>query len=545
MNEYLIANLTSSEELVRREAIKTLGEADISEIEPIIPELFQILREFDVEMVLLQVATNLSRTFQSNNSLIDSYIDDLKAVIDLYTSKDLTDEKLLGSVVIHLIQLVQPKLKAGGEFLKEWLDVLFKLTLTNGSVKHIASAPIIGVAMQQPILLKDHVGQIFETIDNGFSSLASSLINLYSYNPEEFINRIDNLINKYQTDLAYQSIYLMILTEIAKKNPELLVSRVSVFQTGLSNPSLATSVIMLYTELASSDAGALYPLMPQIVQATTYNPNLMYQIPNILSLIGRTSDERAREVLTHLFSFLNTANDTMKAMILSEIRNLGEMNRELLDSYIDLIRNYENSPQESIRDQAKLIVDYYEGKDVRSLANAIEEQNKKIANAATSMDELMKYVDDNIETLKKFIANIAKKIPTPREFSTEGRIRKTLILHFVCDKETDRCLFPKDRDFTTETKDWNKWLKIAFSGIKIGKAILTPASAGGAGKAVKEAYDAYKSNNDREFLAYISQPFLTSEEQDNLINQLRDAKFFNVFSYDAQTAGWLCTMCNL
>ena len=39
------------------------------------------------------------------------------------------------------------------------------------------------------------------------------------------------------------------------------------------------------------------------------------------------------------------------------------------------------------------------------------------------------------------------------------------------------------------------------------------------------------------------EPFLTSEEQDKLLNQLRAANFFQKFQYDNQTANWLCGNC--
>lgn len=40
------------------------------------------------------------------------------------------------------------------------------------------------------------------------------------------------------------------------------------------------------------------------------------------------------------------------------------------------------------------------------------------------------------------------------------------------------------------------------------------------------------------------EPFLTSEEQDKLLNQLRAANFFQKFGYDNQSANWICANCN-
>ena len=82
-----------------------------------------------------------------------------------------------------------------------------------------------------------------------------------------------------------------------------------------------------------------------------------------------------------------------------------------------------------------------------------------------------------------------------------------------------------------------------MSAVKIGKAIMIPFDSGEAVDAVREAYNAYKDKGDRDFLTEFSEPFLTSEQQDNLINQLRDARYFDVFSFDPGTTGWSCMMC--
>jgi hypothetical protein len=55
---------------------------------------------------------------------------------------------------------------------------------------------------------------------------------------------------------------------------------------------------------------------------------------------------------------------------------------------------------------------------------------------------------------------------------------------------------------------------------------------------VKGIYDAYKTNDDDEFNTYITQPFLTSTEQDQLLEKLRDQGFFEKLAYDNQAPGW-------
>jgi len=62
------------------------------------------------------------------------------------------------------------------------------------------------------------------------------------------------------------------------------------------------------------------------------------------------------------------------------------------------------------------------------------------------------------------------------------------------------------------------------------------AIAGGLG-AIKSVYDGYKSKDDKDFNTFISQPFLTSEESDKLINQLRTGKFFEKMVRHTHTGG--------
>ncbi|MHA2251265.1 MAG: hypothetical protein ACXAD7_12960 [Candidatus Kariarchaeaceae archaeon] len=541
--------LFSDDEQTRRNAARKITELPASNIDNFtakVPEFLGYIEKTKDDFVALQIANAISTANTMNTYVKSNYADNILQTIDkLSADRTLSDDDMWGSTSLILLNTVSDLFRTDMSVLQKWLPLLFRLSAQPGSVKHSASAPITQAGMQSPKLLANYVDELFELIKGGFTQIITSVMNLYKFNPEAFERNFDYLIELYKTDIQWQSITLMVLGEIAKKNSKLFAPHVDIFSQGLNSPAQASQIAMLLNEVVKTNADAVTPLVPIMKQAVEFNDNLLYQIPNILGYIGQTSEEKAKEMLIHLDSFLNEANDNQKIMILSEFRNLGEMDKALLDPYIDKMKGYEEDPEENVRMQARMIVDYYEGVDVRTLAASVEDMNEQVMQAAKSTDELMAYIDENIEMLKDFIADIAKKLPIPKTFSTEGRVRKTIILHFVCDKEAERCLFPHDRSFTTESKDWNKWLKIAFSGIKIGKSVILPANIGDAGKAVRQAYEDYKTKEDKDYLAFISQPFLTSTEQDNLINQLREAKFFDVFQYDPQKAGWDCTMCNL
>jgi hypothetical protein len=85
---------------------------------------------------------------------------------------------------------------------------------------------------------------------------------------------------------------------------------------------------------------------------------------------------------------------------------------------------------------------------------------------------------------------------------------------------------------------------MGFSLAKASKAIIHIGMGNPLGLAmtgiecIQGIYEAYKTNVDDEFNTYITNPFLTSAEQDILINKLRDQNFFDKFAYDAQAPGW-------
>jgi len=103
-------------------------------------------------------------------------------------------------------------------------------------------------------------------------------------------------------------------------------------------------------------------------------------------------------------------------------------------------------------------------------------------------------------------------------------------------------MFTRETPYKTETSDWAKWLKMSFTLCKLGKS-LYDKSLGDAYGAVKDLYDQFKEKEDANYTSYISQPFLTSAEQDSLIDQLREQRFFDLFQYSAQRGSWICVKC--
>mmetsp|Transcript_77214 Transcript_77214/g.184883 ORF Transcript_77214/g.184883 Transcript_77214/m.184883 type:complete len:799 (+) Transcript_77214:48-2444(+) len=204
----------------------------------------------------------------------------------------------------------------------------------------------------------------------------------------------------------------------------------------------------------------------------------------------------------------------------------------------------------SAREMATSLIDAYEGRSLEGAYEQIADMNSRFKEACGDMESLKKYVDDNMSEMKDFISTVAKKLPMPVRFSSEPRyvVKKAMLLHFKCEAPTATrfCVLPGST-FTTETMEWSRWLKMGLSAAKLGKSILSAdaiADVPGVVDQVKGLFSLYNKDEGEDFMTFISEPFLTSQEQDKLLNQLRAASYFENFRYDSQTASWFCVNCH-
>lgn len=546
-------NLFDADAQVRREASQELvnqAENSPHEIESQIHELLEVIKTSTDDMVTMQVSLAISTTCEKIPETSKKFTSEIMAVLEFLSAKPLSadsNEIMVTATVTHLFNSQVGLLQSDIQALQKHLPLLFKYLKKGGDARWGAYRVIAQVVPENPRIFKDYVGDLIDLVLSGSKELSGSLLMLYSINPGEFENRLHLLFRLYETDSDLRTLVMSVFLEISRNRPELFKDHLELMVVDLKmlqSPMTATNCTMIMSEVAREYPNAVYPYLGNLKMSVEYVDTLRYTIPNLVGLIGQMSEEVASEVLSFLAELLADADQNLIAMILSEFRNLAELNRELLEPHMPMIRGYLEDPQQIVRNQANLIIDYMEGRDLHTLASQIEQQNAMIREAALSVDLLKEYVDQNVEMLKLFLADVVKKLPVPINFSTEGRLSKTLKLHFTCSLQLEQCLYPEERPFITETKYWHKWLKIAMSAVSIGKAIIFPFEAGEAIDAVRGAYDMYKGKDDLDFLKYISEPFLTAEEQDKLVVQLREARFFDVFNYDASTADWACMMCN-
>lgn len=242
--------------------------------------------------------------------------------------------------------------------------------------------------------------------------------------------------------------------------------------------------------------------------------------------------------------------DTLKSAAVVALRSVLSRDKSRIPAnVVDWVKELKAGDGYS-KSAAEGFIDAYEGRSLEGAYEQINALNTRFKEACVDMDSLKAYVDENVSDLKDFIASVAKKLPMPVKFTTEQKflVKKAILLHFECQApiRTRYCALQDGATYTTETLEWSRWLKMGLSAAKLGKAVLSAdaiADMPGVVDQVKGLYNMYKKEDGEDFLSFISEPFLTSEEQDKLLNQLRAANFFQKFQYDNQTANWLCGNC--
>jgi hypothetical protein len=197
--------------------------------------------------------------------------------------------------------------------------------------------------------------------------------------------------------------------------------------------------------------------------------------------------------------------------------------------------------------------------DVDRLEKRCDELNGRVTGACADWEQVKAFMEENVREVKDFIADIVKKLPQPSGFGVDGKAKRSLRLKFTCCHSVNGVCQHHVRGagagdgtgeaFECVTNEWAKWVKVGMSLLSVGKAALDIGLGNPLGlltrgaSALKEIYGHHKNEEDKDFNTFISQPFLTSAESDNLIGQLRSSSFFSHFDYDAQAGGWSCHAC--
>ena len=172
----------------------------------------------------------------------------------------------------------------------------------------------------------------------------------------------------------------------------------------------------------------------------------------------------------------------------------------------------------------------------RQLEAALDEERRRREVAET---ELRADIEAKMVKLKTFIGEVCKKLPRPQRVDVSRKWLGTCVvvkLVFVCPRTGN--------EFEVQSSEWSLWLKFAWSIVQAGNPLQLVQDAVGTVDALKDmvetAYAAYYEVDSAQATldAMRSDPILLPSEEEKLIQGLRDARFFDAFTYDDQMAEW-------
>eukprot|EP01038_Epipyxis_sp_PR26KG_P004367 gene4367-6179_t len=367
---------------------------------------------------------------------------------------------------------------------------------------------------------------------------------LYTFNPK----CVHQILSEVITWPLRSSWY--ILSAVSNNHPVALVPhteaiiKLTIAETDESQADAAfrTHIASVLRCITSVSSDTIFPFLP-ILAKNLNSKNFQHLFIEILGYCAQQSnpDNAADQVFNYLLNIIRKNVDpSIHTLALSKIQQIKHLiKKELLQNNINFLKQ-SNSPNDSTI--VTTIVDFLEGRSLEKFALRLNEMESKVTMLNDSVknlgsfDEIVAYIDRNIKEVKDFLGSVVMKLPLPGRLEVVGSLRKTLILHFVCSKT--------GLEFPVPSKDWNKWLKVGFTLIQAGKAIIDLGIGNPFGiiktgvDCLADVYNIYKTADDDEFNAYMTNPFLTSTEQDGLLLKLREIGFFAKFAYDNQTAGW-------
>jgi len=368
--------------------------------------------------------------------------------------------------------------------------------------------------------------------------------------PELFVDWIDDLVDAMKSMTAGFSLVPMALSNIARANPQTATKICQIFMDSIKERRTdGTAVMMMLMGMKSIQDKYKEIVGKHLPEIKALNDHPDANVRNYVDAIVAVAENKDLKSVSSKVEQHTTEIKEVKQDVKDQGVKIEQVDTKVKEQTVrvDKVEKDVKETKQEVKvavqkvDKLEVKVDEH-GKQIKEILDKFDEMNEKVKNACKSYDDIKAYVDKNVETLKDFVASVAKKLPSPFKFTSSGKIRRTLTLYFHCGHEYADCMYPKSAPYTTETKDWAKWLKVSMSLVKLGKAIYDKEIFDIVDH-VKSIYEDIASKEDKDFVAYISQPFLTSTEQDNLVEQLRDQRFFEFFDYSAQTAQWVCVKC--
>ncbi|KRX06685.1 Armadillo-type fold [Pseudocohnilembus persalinus] len=426
------------------------------------------------------------------------------------------------------------------------------LTKNNGKLSDTLNTPCTTtlqyINMNAPKLITENAGLFWQIgLKTQNKSLITSIAGKCANFKKEFIESIPEFLTFYEDELSSTEKLQCqaVISYCCEWGPEQCIKKLNVIMEELEGMN------KYYGSQAIEKLAKKYPdeifKHEQIIQDNLLSDkDFGYFGGLIYGAIGQfTKDEKImKSCIQILLDAIQADQINQVALLASGIKSIaqgGEKQKEILKKdFQSQLEKLKTSQNAQLAEQINQTLDIIHERSLEKVEIKMEELKK----------EMVDYVNSQIDTIKKNYNNAVKTLPMPVDIEVKKNIMNTIFLKFECAmcKNTE-CIYAGTKQeggefFKTKTREVNKWCKVASNVFSLGKSVFA-GDVGGALGSLAETFCNATSDDQgaKHFKALMEEPFLTSSEQDRLILQLREAKYFNSFSFQAEANGWVCYVC--
>ncbi len=177
-------------------------------------------------------------------------------------------------------------------------------------------------------------------------------------------------------------------------------------------------------------------------------------------------------------------------------------------------------------------------------ASAADANRMSVFEPYPMRDAVQHFCEKHIDKIKAYMTKVFVKIPQPVKITIEERSKskKVAKIYFNCQTKSEHCLYRGASHFVMRTKSSRLWIHLMFLALQ-ARASSALCTREPSVHSLKNCWETLKLDN-RTFLTLVTSSFPSAKDQEVLIEELRAARYFDVFHFNALVQAWGCFLCN-
>ncbi|XP_067658880.1 ventricular zone-expressed PH domain-containing protein homolog 1-like [Haliotis asinina] len=409
------------------------------------------------------------------------------------------------------------------------------------------------VAKKKPQLLEEHVPKFCELFPSNMLGAVVMImfVDMATDNPNTFVDHRAKLedVADQQPILLPQVAQIMgalgtLSQTEAKKSMSYLVSRLTTTEPallptilqeirgiGMNHNTLLADNMEVIGKLASSGSSAVRLFVQQIKEdLKKYNgekemKSVSSQTEGTITIITVGNPPNA----THPSGTVSVKTTTLPSSNMASQQSLAKSSRAS-SSNMAVGSDRAGSPTSTLVSE-------------RLSANSASTLTGQNQSFEPTHDGVQQFCEKHLSKIKNFISSLKARIPLPTKCSVVNGRRRYLRLHFQCCSQSEQCLYFSSY-FTLNTRLPKTWIHLMFLSVQAQSSSALSQRDTNVSD-LKRCWDALKGERgNSSFLTLMTSTFPAQKDQDALLHELHEERYFDVFELSVSQENWACFMCN-